>query len=1146
MSPRPSRPVCHWTTSITRVSRHFATVVLPAMTMPGLLDRSPGRYHHIMEYTDPLQLYCFDQAIHWVYNPDESIFGSTVFDSYAQIDRKLTISVIPTRGGIGVPITEWLCGASAYLKDRWLAEIDFTLLPEKSTAIGGRMLDDGRRLRALLFAGPGYDVAVCETSRDTDDGPELNENMALIRSSLYLVDVNYDDSDDPDGGVRAGLFRIARGELVQFQRTPITSLVFSMSAVVTKIATGLQAPILLGEAELFTRLQMNTRRGELSAGSSEYQLLERAKSDVYSTLKQLLKEADATYQTPKNSLEFAFVIAELLTSMLELVPPKAGMSELLELALSLYLVALRRELGLLSSLFATDAASAPSGMIDLDERLLTILGRIAYVAGRAADERSGSDDRRLAAEADRVSIAALRLLRAHNADYVLDSKTVDGRLGDRLFLAAEHLSASNDRLTLLEAEAFRREAAQFDPREGDGPLTRVGLGQWRGFLAAVEDQRTDDARRIADMMLDPSLEDVGQHPIAEQIGRAHIARMLGNRAEMTEAVDAALSLMGIPLDSRALASPRIAKRRWKFAHKPRRKSDAKSEMARAKEFLSLSYALRALGRHEEALLLLNHAAEIIGRIAPIGKVSMEVLDAAAWTVSADNGMLAARLSIGAAAVVDGLRLDQITGEGRTRYADDAETERVYENAVTRNLDQKRYFEALCMADRARGRSLFEAVRGGGKVISSAHRRSAAWPSDSGSSPLERLCTEVLKGVSDRYGATVTPIPLLPEQLMTIGLHSGNFLIPQPLDGELALFVLGGEGIIHVERIPADLGRLEDQVQQVRDAMRVHAVVRGEPGEILPASVATDSLLRELYNALIVPIKERLIPSRPLIVVPHRDLALLPWALLIGPDGRRLIDDFQIAITPSLSTWDALWQRGWGPPVHAYVAADPLLEPLLRARGLGPLRSARFDAERIRRRLEPVSGQGQAPIIVAGPDATESSYYTNAPRKTLIHMACHAALREPATDSCLYLAKDAKYDGRLTAAEVSRTPLDRAVVFLAACDTGQGRLSSDGVLGLGQAFLDAGAQAVVLTLWKVADSVTSVLSEHFYERLLEPDGTQTVSAALRAAMLTTREDLESGRIADDDGKVLPSEPQLWGAFFVLGRQDAYFNIEKQDQ
>lgn len=110
------------------------------------------------------------------------------------------------------------------------------------------------------------------------------------------------------------------------------------------------------------------------------------------------------------------------------------------------------------------------------------------------------------------------------------------------------------------------------------------------------------------------------------------------------------------------------------------------------------------------------------------------------------------------------------------------------------------------------------------------------------------------------------------------------------------------------------------------------------------------------------------------------------------------------------------------------------------------------------------------------------------------------------------------DGILTAQEISNidlTGLD--LVVLSACDTAHGEMNSDGVFGLQRGFKKAGANSILMSLWKVDDDATGQFMSAFYHYLIH--GNSKVDA-LKSAQKYLRSNPKY------------SDPQYWAGFVLL--------------
>ena len=116
------------------------------------------------------------------------------------------------------------------------------------------------------------------------------------------------------------------------------------------------------------------------------------------------------------------------------------------------------------------------------------------------------------------------------------------------------------------------------------------------------------------------------------------------------------------------------------------------------------------------------------------------------------------------------------------------------------------------------------------------------------------------------------------------------------------------------------------------------------------------------------------------------------------------------------------------------------------------------------------------------------------------------------------------DGLLTAQEARSLDLEATqMVVLSACETGQGSLSAgQGVYGLRRAFLVAGAETVVTSLWQVHDQTTGDLMTLFYRKLLDSRNPLGRLDAMRQAMRAVR------------GIPGRGHPYYWAPFLVIGQ------------
>ena len=112
------------------------------------------------------------------------------------------------------------------------------------------------------------------------------------------------------------------------------------------------------------------------------------------------------------------------------------------------------------------------------------------------------------------------------------------------------------------------------------------------------------------------------------------------------------------------------------------------------------------------------------------------------------------------------------------------------------------------------------------------------------------------------------------------------------------------------------------------------------------------------------------------------------------------------------------------------------------------------------------------------------------------------------------------DGVLTAYEAMNLNFDQTeLVVLSACETGRGQIEQgEGVFGLQRAFLVAGADALVMSLFQVSDEVTQKLMVEFYKY-----------------WLSGKTKREAFNAAQQDIKSQYPDPIYWGAFLMIAKE-----------
>jgi len=354
---------------------------------------------------------------------------------------------------------------------------------------------------------------------------------------------------------------------------------------------------------------------------------------------------------------------------------------------------------------------------------------------------------------------------------------------------------------------------------------------------------------------------------------------------------------------------------------------------------------------------------------------------------------------------------------------------------------------------------------------------------------------------------------------------------------------------------------------------------------------------DLYQRLLAPTNASWRGARHLIVVPHRELAQLPFALLptaapVQPQKGKLLfehyrgvqwlaRDYAISYAPSVGAFSALRsvQRGADERKIFAGVGDPYfsLEQYREANTEAPAVRGAFATRDLRiMRVEPAgdvpahsvrnsSRLAQVPRlpdtadeirqiaralnadlerdVFLGVEADERLVKAGAlEQRKVVAFATHGlvageldGLTQPALAlSAPEVTGHSDEDGLLTMEEILGLKLDADWVVLSACNTASGDgAGAEAVSGLGRAFFFAGARSLLVTHWAVETTSAKRLTVELFKRQADPSLRLSKAEALRLTMLDL---IDNGVYVDEaSGRAVftYAHPAFWAPFALVG-------------
>ncbi len=446
----------------------------------------------------------------------------------------------------------------------------------------------------------------------------------------------------------------------------------------------------------------------------------------------------------------------------------------------------------------------------------------------------------------------------------------------------------------------------------------------------------------------------------------------------------------------------------------------------------------------------------------------------------------------------------------------------YDNLAQSLLKRGKLAEALETLERARARTLAEAVAGapasladdtsGLRQVKQETREKLNWLYSRISRALDEVDREALRQraveiekkladitrriESTRVGTAYRQTDFSVADLQSVLGEERALIEYVENEGEISAFAVTADDLAFIPALAHqdDILSALESMQFQFGALRFGSDRLG--GFHQQLKTRTERHLADLRKMVLEPL-DGLVGNRDLVVVPAGSLNYVPFPGLF--DGERYeAERREIVSCPGASVWLALEQR------HSRDLASALVF------GVEDEQIPNVEAE-----VSAVSELFRESRVFKGAEASFESYSKNASHFDVIHLACHGQFR---ADSPLYSSLHLA-DGSVTVRDICEKEIAADLVTLSACETGMSSVfPGEEILGLARGFLAAGASTIVLSLWTVSDRAALELTTAMYRGIR---GGSRPSRALNDARKTM--------IARGE------HPYYWAPFGIIGRQ-----------
>jgi CHAT domain-containing protein len=520
-------------------------------------------------------------------------------------------------------------------------------------------------------------------------------------------------------------------------------------------------------------------------------------------------------------------------------------------------------------------------------------------------------------------------------------------------------------------------------------------------------------------------------------------------------------------------------------------------------YRSLGDYAKAIDYHQQSLAILREIADKSGERTVLNNLGYSLLK---------EGNLREAESILRTAIKTGETLRERLGNNDafkvSVFEGQARTYSLLQQAL---IAQNKTNEALEIAERGRARAFVELLAN--RFTPSTTESTIAAPS-----------LPQIQQIAKDQNATLVEYSIINDEFQVGGKQ-------QTKESELYIWVIKPTGEVTFRR--ADLKPLWQQQSTTLEGLVSDSRKSiGARGRGLGAVARVDeesqtNRLQQLHQLLIDPIAD-LLPTDPnarVVFIPQNTLFLVPFPALLDASSKYLVEKHTILTAPAIQVLEFTRQRRQFVPGEAkdvLVVGNPTMPRVSSGIGQPPQQLPSLPAAQQEATEIATLFNTQA---ITGNGATKAVVVQKMSQARVIHLATHGLLDYlkiflglPGAGA-VALAPSGQDNGLLTTEEILNLKLNAELVVLSACDTGNGKITGDGIIGLSRSLITAGVPSVIVSLWSVPDAPTAFLMTQFYKNLQQnPDKAQ----ALRSAMLITM-------------KQHPN-PKDWAAFTLIGEAE----------